>query len=265
MDKGPEWRAFNPSEKEAKTRASQPLESSRSTIISKPNRDARGRKLKLPQVSLMKRLRRWQSRSKNQSSIERNLVRALTEMDGLASRLHIPSQVKEEATKIYRQALDNDLVRGRSIERVVAASLYAACRLTRNPRSLKEVAEKSPESMKDIARCYRLIHNRLDMDTPNPDARNRVSRIAESLGMSEKAKGKAVDILTVANEAKMNLGKHPVGLAAAALYIAGRACGEHVTQDAVAEASGVTTVTIRNRYQVLEKFLQENELDDDLQ
>ena len=93
------------------------------------------------------------------------------------------------------------------------------------------------------------------MDIPNPDARQRIPRIADSLGMSEKTQRKAFEILTAAKNARLTLGKHPVGLAASALYLAGIMCGEKVTQEAISEASGVTEVTIRNVYHELKESL----------
>ena len=93
------------------------------------------------------------------------------------------------------------------------------------------------------------------MDIPNPDARQRILRIADSLGMAEKTQRKAFEILTAAKNARLTLGKHPVGLAVSALYLAGIMCGEKETQEAISEASGVTEVTIRNVYHELKESL----------
>ncbi len=48
---------------------------------------------------------------------------------------------------------------------------------------------------------------------------------------------------------------HDMGLAAAALYVACVTNGENKTQRDVAEAAGVTEVTIRNRYKGLKVSL----------
>jgi transcription initiation factor TFIIB len=203
----------------------------------------------------MIRLQQLQKQIRTQGSTERNLSQAITELDAIISKLYLSSIVKEESLRIYQQALERDLVKGRSINDMVAASTYAACRLTGVPRALTEISEHSNIPRREIARSYRIIQNELKMNIPNPDACQRVPRIAESVGMSEKSQRKAVEILMAAKSARLTLGKHPVGLAASALYLAGILCDEKVTQGVISEASGVTEVTIRNVYHELKEFL----------
>jgi transcription initiation factor TFIIB len=61
--------------------------------------------------------------------------------------------------------------------------------------------------------------------------------------------------LKKASETRTSAGKEPMGLAAAALYVACVMEGENKTQKDVAEAAGVTEVTIRNRYKGLKAIL----------
>ena len=82
-----------------------------------------------------------------------------------------------------------------------------------------------------------------------------VSKIAEKNGISGKAQGAAIAILREARRTRVSAGKDPMGLAAAALYIACLQHNERKTQKDIAEAAGVTEVTIRNRYKTLKKQL----------
>ncbi|KYH36078.1 MAG: transcription initiation factor TFIIIB, Brf1 subunit/transcription initiation factor TFIIB [Candidatus Bathyarchaeota archaeon B24] len=260
MDRGPEWRAFTQEEREERTRVGIPISYSvhdkgLSTVITRVNRDAFGRELPLDTRLRMLRLRKWQIRSRVHSSIERNLSQAMAELDRLSDKLNIPPPVKERAALIYRKALDKGLVRGRSIAAIAAASLYAACRQTETPRTLKEVAEVSIISKKDIARCYRLLLKELDLRMPIADPVKCVSKIASKVGIGEKCQQIAIDILRKAQEVKAASGKDPMGLAAAALYIACTMEKERKTQKEIAEAANVTEVTIRNRYNGLKKAL----------
>ena len=100
------------------------------------------------------------------SSAERNFSQAMNEITRLSDKLHIPTSVAWNAALIYRKALDEGLIRGRSIKSIVAAALYAACRLTKTPRSLKEIAEASTQRLKEISRCYRLLQRELDITIP---------------------------------------------------------------------------------------------------
>ncbi len=260
MDKGPEWRAFTQEEKTSRSRVGVPTSYSvhdkgLSTAISQVDRDAFGRKLPLATRLQMWRLRKWQIRSRVHSSIDRNLAQAMAELDRLSDKVYIPSQIKEKAAVIYRKALDKGLVRGRSIAAIAAASLYAACRGSATPRTLREISEASLVDKKDVARCYRLLLRELDIHMPIADPLTYVSKIAERTGISGKTQGLAIGILRDARRKRAAAGKDPMGLAAAALYIACLQNHEKKTQKDIAEAAGVTEVTVRNRYKTLKKQL----------
>ncbi|WP_309492903.1 transcription initiation factor IIB [Candidatus Hecatella orcuttiae] len=262
-DRGPEWRAFTPEEKAGKSRVGGPVsilqaDKGLPTVIDKVGKDAFGRKVDLPTRRQMLRLRKWQTRTQYQSPVERNLLQALAELDRLADKLHIPEDLQEEAAEIYRKALDKGLVRGRSISAIVAAALYAACRAYSKPRSLKEIASVSRVKKKDIARCYRLLLQEIDLKMPIPDPRNYISKIATKANIPEKTRTKAIQLLSEAEEKNAIVGKDPVGLAAAALYIACVLTGEKETQKDIAEAAGVTEVTVRNRYKGLKEAFNLN-------
>mgnify|MGYP006299689359 FL=1 len=254
VDDGPEWRSFNVKQYMTRARATAPLDPVKVNTFGTIGRDSQGNKIPPSKMHLLLRMKKLQARSRFSEGKDRNLSHALSALDRLSTRLHVSSVVQEEATQIYRKALDKDLVRGRSIEAITGAALYAACRLTGTPRTLAEVSENCSVTMKDLARGYRLINDELGLETPNPDPKTRLPRIAEQVEASLCAQRKAAEILVAAQEAKATIGLHPVGLAAAALYVACRACGDRVTQKAIADASGITEVTIRNRYKGLEKY-----------
>jgi transcription initiation factor TFIIB len=258
MDKGPEWRAFTQEEKTSRSRVGMPTSYSihdkgLSTAISQVDRDAFGRKLPLSTRLQMWRLRKWQIRSRVHSSTDRNLAQAMAELERLSSKVSISPPIKEKAAVAYRKALDKGLVRGRSINAIAAAALYAACRKSGSPRTLSEISEASLVDKKDVARCYRLLLQELDFHMPISDPLTYVSKIAEKTRISGKTQGTAIAILREARQKRFSAGKDPMGLAAAALYIACLQNNEKSTQKDIAEAAGVTEVTVRNRYKNLVK------------
>ncbi len=263
MDRGPEWRAFTKEERESRGRVGIPMSYSMhdkglSTVIDRINRDAYGRQLPISTRLEMLRLRKWQIRTRVHSSIDRNLAQAMAELDRLTDNLHIPAQVKERAAVIYRKALDNGLVRGRSISAIAAAALYAACRATETPRTLKEVASASSVKKKDVARCYRLLLKELDMKMPVEDPVRCVSKIASKVKIPVKTQRAGIKILGEAKKRGVVSGKDPMGLAAAALYVACVLDDVKKTQKEIAEVANVTEVTVRNRYKGLKETLQLN-------
>ena len=261
IDKGPEWRAFTQEEKASRSRVGMPTfysvnDKGLSTAISQVDRDAFGRKLSLSTRLQMWRLRKWQIRSRVHSSIDRNLAQAMAELDRLSDKVYIPPPIKENAAVIYRKALDKSLVRGRSIAAIMAAAVYAACRGSGTPRALHEIAEASLVDKKDVARCYRLLLRELGMHMSIADSLTYVSKIAERTGISGKMQGIAIRILQEARKKRAAAGKDHTGLAAAALYIACLQSKEKKTQKDIAEAAGVTEVTVRNRYKTMKRQLK---------
>ncbi len=184
----------------------------------------------------------------------------MNELDRLSGKLNIPSSVQEMAAMIYRKVLNNDLVRGRSIKEIIVGALYAACRLTRIPRTLREVAEVGLQDPKDVSRAYRLIVGNLKMKMPIDDPLDYVAKISEKAGLSTEAEGLAIEIIRKAKEKHLTMGKDPSALATAAIYMASKRRKEKIRQKHLAEASGISEVTIRNRKRDLMKILNINSL-----
>ncbi|MFB5623857.1 MAG: transcription initiation factor IIB family protein, partial [Nitrosopumilus sp.] len=260
-DTGAEWRSFSNDEgNKARTGAGTSLtmhDMGLSTVIGAANKDATGKPLSASVKSSIERLRTWDSRSQAHSSADRNLRQALNEMDKLKDKLALTDAVIEKAAYIYRKAMEKKLVRGRSIQGLVAACLYASCRNTETPRTLDDIAKGINIRRKDVARCYRLIFRELELKMPVVDPVKGVSRIASIAELSEKSKRKAITILNQAKEIGMVAGKDPMGIAAAALYLACISTGEVKSQKDISIASGVTEVTIRNRCSGLRKMLND--------
>lgn len=260
IDRGPEWRAFTPEEREKRSRVGSPItptvhDKGLSTVIDWRDKDAFGRRLEPKKRLEVLRWRKWQIRARIQSSMDRNLAQAMNELDRIASHLGLPRSAREEAAVIYRKAVEKGLVRGRSIESVMAAAIYASCRRLKLPRTLDEIAEYTKAGRKDVARCYRLLLRELAVKVPIADPIDYVPRIGALLGLSGNVLRKAAEILLEAKKKGITAGKDPAGLAAAAIYIASLLEDERRTQKEIAMVAGVTEVTVRNRYKELVREL----------
>ncbi len=250
-DSGPEWRSF-PDDKTNRTRTGDGTsltihDYGLATIINPINRDAIGKPLSYSMKKTLKRLRVWDSRSQANEPIDRNLRQALNELRSMKDKLALSDPVVEKAAYIYRKALEKNLVRGRSITALMAASLYAACRDTETPRTLNDITAAINIKRKDLACCYRILVKELDLKIPVVDPVQCIARIASNAGLSEKTKRYAVKILKKAEQNRISAGKDPMGLAGSALYISTHRMGVISSQKIIAQAAGVTEVTIRNR------------------
>jgi transcription initiation factor TFIIB len=253
IDRGPEWRAFDAQEKNEKSRVGAPTtnmmhDKGLSTNIGWQDKDAYGNSLSSRQRQKMQRLRTWNERFRTRDSKERNLKQALGEIDRMASALGLPDTVRETASVIYRRALAENLLPGRSIEGVSTAALYAAARQAGTPRSLDEVKMVSRVDKMELTRTYRYVVRQLDLEIEPADPESYVPRFSSDLGLSEEVTRRAKTLLGNARDAGILSGKSPVGLAAAAIYAASLLCNQKVTQNQVSEVANISEVTIRNRY-----------------
>jgi transcription initiation factor TFIIB len=256
VDRGPEWRAFDSAERDSKSRVGAPTtkmmhDKGLSTNIGWQNKDAYGNTLSPRQRQQMQRLRTWNERFRTRDSKERNLKQALGEIDRMASALGLPENVRETASVIYRRALDEDLLPGRSIEGVATAALYAAARQAGTPRSLDEIAAVSRVEKMELTRTYRYIVRELKLEIQPADPEQYVPRFISDLDLSDETERQARELLRAGKGRGVHSGKSPVGLAAAAVYAAALLTNEKVTQSEVSAVANISEVTIRNRYKEL--------------
>lgn len=256
IDRGPEWRAFHSDEKHEKSRVGAPTtqlmhDKGLSTTISWRDTDAYGQAVSNRKRAQLQRLRTWDERFRTKDAHERNLKQALGEISRMASALDVPEFVRETAGVLYRRAVDENLLPGRSIEGMATASLYAAARQHGTPRPLSEFAEVSRVEKIRIQRAYRYLSRELGLQIEPADPLEYVPQFASALDVSDEAMRQARDLLTTATAQGVHSGKSPAGLAAAALYAATHLTNEQLTQETVSNAAHISKVTIRNRYQEL--------------
>ncbi len=256
IDQGPEWRAFDSEQRDSRSRTGAPMtytihDKGLSTEISWKNKDSYGKSIPTRSRAQLYRLRKWQKRIKVSNAAERNLTQALQELERISSNLGLPQDVRETAALIYRKAVKENMIRGRSIEGVVAASIYAACRMLDIPRTLDEIASVTRVKKREIGRVYRIMARTLKLSIMPSKPEDYIDRFCAKLKLSGEVKKKAYEIIKEAEQQHILSGRGPTGVAAAAIYIASIMVDERRTQREVAEVAGVTEVTIRNRYKEL--------------
>jgi transcription initiation factor TFIIB len=216
-------------------------------MIDWKNRDIFGKEIPVKLRGQIYRLRKWQSRIRVSDATERNLTFALSELDRMASNLDLQKNIRETSAKIYRDAVDKHLIRGRSIEGVASASLYAACRRYRIPRTLNEIAEIARVDKKEIGRSFRFISKELYLNLNPTKAADFLTRFISELELSSECQKIAKKIIAMAEFSGLTSGRGPTGVCAAAIYAASILSKERRTQRKIAAIAGVTEVTVRNR------------------
>jgi len=253
IDAGPDWSKYEDTVGDGGEHTGMPStellhDKGLTTDIGWQNKDYSGASMNSETSKLFRRLRRQHQRTRISNSTERNLAVALGELQRLGGQMELPKSVKEEAAFIYRKAVEKKLVRGRSIEGVVAASIYAACRVRRIPRTLDEVGQFSRTGRKEIGRTFRAISRELLLRVAPALPSDYIPRFCSILNLPIEVETSAIDILKQAEEIDLTAGRGPTGIAAASVYLASLINKHDRTQREVSDAAGVTEVTIRNRY-----------------
>jgi transcription initiation factor TFIIB len=199
----------------------------------------------------MERLRTWDFRTQAHTSTDRNLRQAFEHLDKLKDKLGLSDAIIEKTAYIYRKAQENGMVRGRTINSVLAASLYIACREMEVSRTLKDIAAISNIKRKELARMYRLMFFKLNVKIPIVDPLKCIAKISNKINLSERTKRQAISIMNDVTKKEISAGKDPMGIAATVLYLSCLKTDEYRSQIDIASAAGVTEVTIRNRFKDL--------------
>jgi transcription initiation factor TFIIB len=228
------------------------------TIIGNLDRDASGQNIVNSTRSTFERLRTWDYRTQLNSSTDRNLSKAFSELHLLKDKLGLSDAIVEKTAYIYRKAEEKKLARGRSIIAVLASALYIACRESETSRTIKDIAMASNIKSKGIARNYRLLISELDIRVPIVDHLKYTAKIANTAKLSERTRRHAFNTMNEIIKKEISAGKHPASLAATVLYVASKKTGEYISQDNLAEAAGITGVTIRTRLKELTRSLELN-------
>jgi transcription initiation factor TFIIB len=253
IDQGPEWRSFDTEQDGKRARTGSPMsylnhDKGLATEISWANKDYYGKRIPHKNRSQIYRVRKWHQRIRVSNAAERNLSLALQVLNDDGSKLGIPKDIKENAALIYRKAVESNLIRGRSIESIVCASIYASCRMVNIPRTLDEISKVSDVNKKKIGKAYRHLARELSLNIKPTTPYSYVSQFCNKLDLDKNVIMDSENIIRMAGESGVSRGKGPTGIAAAAIYIAAMKNGKQRTQKDIARVSGVTEVTIRNRY-----------------
>ena len=255
----PEWRSFGNEEGGGnnRSRTGMPTTLARhdrglTTIIGRTDKDASGNKIDPSIRSKMERLKVWDFRSHSHDSTNKNLMQAFNELDKLKDKLGLPDAVIERTAYIYRKARKRGLVRGRSIDGILTAAMYIACRDLGVPKTLKEVAAAISIRFKTLSRSYRILVTELDISTPPViDPMKCIVKVANNADLNENTKRRAMDVMNNLSKREISAGKHPMAVAATVLYVSCLKTGVNIRQADIADAAGITEVTLRNRYKDL--------------
>ena len=249
LDRGPEWRSFDDDRTDPK-RTGSPLTVARhdrglSTEIGYATDISADKRRQLA------RLRRQHNRARIANKRERNQIHAFTRIKHIVSNRSLPTSVRDQACSLFRSAQNEDLLRGRSIEGFVAASLYAACRLASISRTIDEITTASQSTRAEFEAAYDALNQELGLPVKPTHPREFLPRYADRLGLPTAVERRARELVERTETEGILIGRNPSGVAAACLYTAAKERDVGLTQREAANVASVTPVTLRTTYQEL--------------
>ncbi|WP_324665723.1 transcription initiation factor IIB [Haloarcula sediminis] len=257
IDYGPEW---TPYDTEERHRVGGPVTNARhdwgiSAEIGR-HRDARGQQLPAAKRRKLNRLRRWDRQAQFEGKAEQNLAHGLSEIRRIVGALDLSESICTQACALYRTAANEDLIRGRSIEAMAAAGVYAACRCSGLPRTIEEVGEVSTVSRERVSNAYSVMNHELNLPAVPMAPVQYVPRFASDLDLSREVRQRALKLAREASEVGLGNGCRPTGVAAACVYEAAREGGAKVTQTSLADLANVSAMTLREQWKKLQSMLE---------
>jgi transcription initiation factor TFIIB len=171
ISREPEWRAYNPEEERNKARVGLPTtylnNHEMRTVISSRYKDSYGKTLSTDTQNKFSRLSQVDERIQDRTS--RNLKNALIELKRIKSHLILQTDVAETAVIHYKKALELDLIKGRSVIGMMSGAIYLACRRKGAAITLKDIAEVSNITTKELGRCVRILLQHININRSSPD------------------------------------------------------------------------------------------------
>lgn len=228
------------------------------SVISIADRDARGKAISNSTKKEFVRLRSLNGRCLGSKA--HNLRLALVSLNALAAKLAIPSAVRERAAYLCRKAMENRLAVGRTIENVMCASLYVACREAHLPRTIDELAALSNTPKKNVLRTYKALLETLNLQSVNHNLVEFVIRLGNQLNATEQTKRNALGMISEIAKNALLTGRSPVVVAAAALYFACTINNEQMSQRHIAKTAGICTSTIRSTVAAFKSSLEKKNM-----
>ncbi|MFB5621563.1 MAG: transcription initiation factor IIB family protein [Candidatus Nitrosomaritimum yanchengensis] len=251
VELGPEMVGLSKEEYESNTRVGRKLslklsDMGLSTIIQKNNKDSAGKSLSLENARIFHRLRLWDRNSRYRQE-QKSFIKAFTLLDGIKTKLGLPEPVVEKSAYLFRKASAKKILSGRSTVGILCATVYMACRITSTPRTIQDIALAGNVKKKYLQRVCRFLMQELDINPETFSPIDFVERVAKAVKVGNKTRLDALKMISAVQNKGISTSKNPMAIAAAVVHLAATANNEKISQIKIAQESGISAVTIRDR------------------
>lgn len=189
-----------------------------------------------------KRMQKWMNRDKYSGTLNKYF----TKIEKLCEMLGLDYRVQEEAARIVRKMYENELTKGKGRSSTASAAVYISSKRNNCPRLVDEIAEESEADKADIKHMYKKVVREFELQLQPVSASDIFERYAGDVDIRDEQRRMAKDIVRMCEQSHLFVGRQPTTGIAGAVYLAGNSGRGKITQFEVAEAVGVTEVSVRD-------------------
>ncbi|MGV9203783.1 MAG: transcription initiation factor IIB, partial [Promethearchaeia archaeon] len=196
----------------------------------------------------LRRAAKWNT---HMSWENRNMLIAITELKRIGSNLNFPTRVKKAAVRLYKKVFKRNLLRGRSINGMIAACAYYKCKEEKVPITMQEILDEASIGSNIVKKCYKILVRKLNLQTHHLDPISLIPRFCAELNLNIEVEKTTIKMLKKFISEASICGKDPKGLCAGAIYLVAKLKNQKVSQKEISNVVNVTEVTLRSRYKEL--------------
>ena len=232
FDSGPQWMKYKPA-KTTKTKTKEVSMTSNSGTVLK-----------------------WQNEIRRNVSPGKNILLASEEINRISELLKLDNKVTESGLEIFSSSSKKGIVRGRSTQKVAAASIFTACRVNNLPITLDEIANICSLNRNELSKLHRLIKRKLRLKINISSSITFLSKFTEKLALPKNVETETKEIIRSVESSEYRQGISPIALLGASIYLACKKTKVRRSQLEIAKTLGTSEVTLRNRAKEINSLIK---------
>jgi len=193
------------------------------------------------------RLKKIDSIKKINTSVERNIFKANTQLLRMKEVLQISNPIANTAMNIYKKAARGKYLHGKTIYGTLCACVYAGYMQHGIPINLRTFATRADVDKTIIGKYYSSMKESgfIERKAPQDRVLLLVSKIVAKNNLSGEVETIAKRMYTIIKDKKQLVGKSPISIASAILYMVNICMSLNITQKELAYSCGVSEVSLR--------------------
>ncbi|EJD53975.1 cyclin-like protein [Auricularia subglabra TFB-10046 SS5] len=228
-------------------------------------------------TGVARELQRAASRGMNGARSERSIQTAFREISNMCDSFSLPKSISDIAKQLYKRADEEKLLRAKSLDAVIAACIFIACRQAQVPRTFREICELTRVPKKIIGQCYKTLEQAFNLAPgANGSTNDRgivagtgpedlLVRYCNHLGLPPNIQSYASDIIVEARNQGIAAGRSPVSIAGAAIFFTCHLLDQTKSVKDITGVAGVSEGTLKLVYKLLyadrEKLVKQEWID----